>query len=80
LSFNSMEACVEAAAMGLGVTQVWSSVAHSALRDGRLRPLLTSYISEGPGLYFSYHAQHQASARLRAFSEFLVEVFSALRS
>ena len=78
LAFNSMEACLEAAAMNLGVTQVWSSVAHNALRDGRLVPILTSYVSEGPGLYFSYRSQHQASARLRAFSAFLVEVFSAL--
>ncbi len=78
LAFNSMEACLEAAAMNLGVTQVWSSVAHNALRERRLVPILTSYVSEGPGLYFSYRAQHHASARLRAFSDFLVEVFSAL--
>ncbi len=78
LAFNSMEACIEVAAMHLGVTQVWSSVAHNALRDGRLVHVLGSYVSEGPGLYFSYRAQHHASARLRAFSDFLVEVFSAL--
>ncbi len=78
LAFNSMEACVEAAAMHLGVTQVWSSVAHNAVQAGRIVPLLTAFTTEGPGLYFSYPAQRQASARLRAFGDFLVEVFSPI--
>jgi len=78
LAFNSMEACVEAASMSLGITQVWSSVAFEACRAGRLVPILNSYVSEGPGLYFSYRAQHQASARLKAFGDFLVDVFSRL--
>ncbi len=79
LAFNSMEACVEAATMNLGITQVWSSVAHNAVQAGRLVPLLTAFTSEGPGLHFSYPAQRQASARLRAFGDFLVEVFSPIR-
>jgi len=78
LAFNSMEACVEAAAMHLGVTQVWSSVANNAVSEGRLVPILTSCVSAGPGLYFSYLAQHHASARLRAFADFLKGVFAAL--
>jgi DNA-binding transcriptional LysR family regulator len=78
LALNSMEACVEAAAMSLGVTQVWSSVAHNAVQARRLVPLLTAFTSQRPGLYFSYPAQRQASARLRAFSDFLVEVFSLI--
>ena len=78
LAFNSMEACVEAAASNLGVTQVWSSVAHNAVRERRLVAILTAYTSDGPGLYFSYPSQRQASARLRAFADFLVEVFAPI--
>jgi LysR family transcriptional regulator for bpeEF and oprC len=78
LTFNSMEACVEAAAMGLGVTQVLSSVAHNAVRDGRLVPLLIPHTSEGPGLYFTYSPNRQGSARLRAFTAFIKQVFSEI--
>jgi DNA-binding transcriptional LysR family regulator len=78
LAFNSMEACVEAAAMGFGVTQVLSSVAHSAVREGRLVPLLVSYTSDGPGVYFAYSPNRQGSARLRAFAEFIKQVFSTI--
>jgi len=78
LAFNSMEACVEAAVMSLGITQVWSSVAHNAVQAKHLVTLLTAFTSQGPGLYFSYPAQRQASARLHAFGDFLVEVFSPI--
>jgi LysR family transcriptional regulator for bpeEF and oprC len=75
LASNSMEACVEAAAMGLGVTQVLSSVAHQALQAGRVVALLERFVSQGPGLYFTYPVNRRASARLLAFGEFLQEVF-----
>jgi LysR family transcriptional regulator for bpeEF and oprC len=80
LAFNAMEACVEAAAMGLGVTQVLSSVAHNAIKDGRLIPLLVPYTSEGPGLYFALAPNRQASVRLRTFAGFIKQVFSQIDS
>ena len=80
LAFNGMEACVEAAVMGIGVTQVLSSVAHNAVREGRLVPLLIPYTSEGPSLYFAFAANRQASARLRTFAAFVKQVFGQIDS
>jgi LysR family transcriptional regulator, regulator for bpeEF and oprC len=80
LAFNAMEACVEAAAMGLGVTQVLSSVAHTAIREGRLVPLLIRNTSAGPSLHFTFLPNRQGSARLRVFAQFTKEVFAQIDS
>ena len=76
LAVNSMEACVDAAAEGLGVTQVLSAVAHEAIRARRLKPLLMDVAADGPGLYVVYAPNQQASARLRVFIDFVRELFS----
>ena len=77
LGFNSMEACVEAAAAGLGVTQVISSLAASALEKKRLRAVLGSFVAPGPSIYVVYPPQRQASSRLRALLEFLRSAFAS---
>jgi LysR family transcriptional regulator for bpeEF and oprC len=77
LAFNSMEACVEAASAGLGVTQVLSALAHGAIRAGRLAPVLIDWAAEGPALYLVYPPNRQQSARIRAFAEFAAGVFAA---
>jgi LysR family transcriptional regulator for bpeEF and oprC len=76
LAFNSMEACVDAAVAGLGSTQVLSSVAHTAIREGKLTPLLAEFTSPGPALFLAYPPNRHASARLRAFAQFAKEVFA----
>jgi LysR family transcriptional regulator for bpeEF and oprC len=77
LAFNSMEACVEAAATGLGVTQVLSAIAHDAIVGGRLVPVLVDWAAAGPALYLVYPPNRQLSARIRAFADFAAEVFAA---
>ncbi len=77
LAFNSMEACVEAAAAGLGTTQVLSALAHGAIVDGRLVPVLVDWAAAGPALYLVYPPNRQQSARIRAFAGFAAEVFAA---
>jgi LysR family transcriptional regulator, regulator for bpeEF and oprC len=71
-----MEACVEAAIAGLGVTQVLSSLAERAVAAGQLRPLLTRYAADGPPIYVVYPPHRQLSARLRVLLTFLGGVFS----
>lgn len=78
LAFNSMEACVDAAEAGLGVTQVLSVFAHRAILDGKLRPLLRAYAASGPALYLVYPPSLQPSARMRVLLEFLSEVFGRI--
>jgi DNA-binding transcriptional LysR family regulator len=79
LGFNSMEACVEAAAAGLGITQVLSSLGAIALKKKRVRAVLGAYAAPGPSIYVVYPPQRQASPRLRALLEFLRGVFAARR-
>jgi LysR family transcriptional regulator for bpeEF and oprC len=76
LSFNSMEAAVEAAAAGLGVAQVLSSLAEPAVTAGRLRALLVDWAAEGPALHLVYPQHRHLSARIRAFADFAAEVFA----
>jgi LysR family transcriptional regulator for bpeEF and oprC len=80
LAVNSMEACVDAAAAGLGVTQVLSSVAHEAVLRKRLLPLLMDVAAAGPPLFVVYPPNQQASARLRAFIAFAQQLFRELDS
>jgi LysR family transcriptional regulator for bpeEF and oprC len=77
LAFNSMEACVEAAAADLGVTQVLSALAHGAIVAGRLAPVLVDWAAAGPALYLVYPPNRHQSARIRAFAQFAAEVFAA---
>jgi len=77
LGFNSMEACVEAAAAGLGVTQVLSSLAEAGLKQKRLRAVLGAHVAPGPSIYVVYPPQRRASARLRALLDFLLQAFAA---
>jgi DNA-binding transcriptional LysR family regulator len=77
LGFNSMEACMEAAVAGLGVTQVLSSLVQPALASRRLRGLLTTYAAPGPSIYLVYPPHRQASPRLRALLGFLRDALAA---
>ena len=79
LGFNSMEACVEAATAGLGVTQVLSSLAQRAIRARRLRPLLGKYAARGPDIYLIYPQHRQLSARLRVVLDFLAKLFQTAK-
>ena len=76
LAFNSMEACVQAAEAGLGVTQVLSALAHAALSSGTVKPVLKHWTAAGPSLYLVYPPNRQLSARLRVFVEFVSEIFA----
>jgi len=78
LRFNSMEACVDAAAAGLGVTQVLSTVAMGAIRAQRVAPILLEFASPGPELYLAYPPTRQTSARQRAFAEFVLSAFGEI--
>ncbi len=76
IGFNSMEACVEAAVAGLGLTQVISSLAQRAIAQKSLRSVLAGYTAEGPGIYVVYPPQRRLSPRLGALLTFLRELFA----
>jgi DNA-binding transcriptional LysR family regulator len=80
LAFNSMEACIDAAIAGLGVTQVVSAFAHHAVHAGRLLPLLDDWAAGGPALYLVHPPERDLSARLAAFIEFARAAFAPMQA
>jgi LysR family transcriptional regulator for bpeEF and oprC len=75
LGTTSMEAGVTAALAGLGVAQVPESLAHAAVVDGRLQPLLLDWVARGPSLHLVYPQNRHLSSKVRAFADFVLEVF-----
>jgi DNA-binding transcriptional LysR family regulator len=69
------ELVLEAALAGAGVCQVFSYMAKAALRRGRLVELLRDHSVAGPPVHALYLPQQRRSAKLRAFNDFLREIF-----
>jgi LysR family transcriptional regulator for bpeEF and oprC len=75
LTFGTIEASVQAAAMGLGITQAVSLAARDRIARGELKEILADWSAVGPAMQLVYEKSRMPSARLRAFIEFAVEVF-----
>lgn len=72
---TALEGAVAAAAAGIGVAQVSDLLAMPELRSGALLPLLLDWAAPGPGLTVVYPSNRYLSAKVRAFSDFVAEVF-----
>jgi DNA-binding transcriptional LysR family regulator len=58
---------LDAAIDGVGLAQVPEPVAVSAVANGRLRPILTDFAPETPGVFLYYPDRRQVLPKLRAF-------------
>lgn len=76
LNVNNAESLLEAASSGLGIAMISNFTAADAIRDGRLRPILTDYVGEGPPVYVVYLPSRNLSPKVRAFVNFLVQEIS----
>lgn len=72
---TSLEGAVAAAAAGMGVAQVSDVLAMPLLRAGALQPLLLEWAAPGPSLSVVYPSSRYLTAKVRAFSDFIAEVF-----
>jgi LysR family transcriptional regulator for bpeEF and oprC len=72
---NSLEAAAAAAAYGMGIAQVTEVLVAPRLRSGELRPLLTDWAAAAPPLMVVYPSNRYLSAKVRAFGDFVAEVF-----
>ena len=72
---TSLEGAVAAAAAGVGVAQVSDVLAMPELRAGKLKPLLVEWAVPGAPLQVVYPSNRYLSAKVRAFTEFVSEVF-----
>ncbi len=75
IAFGTMEAAVHAAIEGLGIVQAYSSVAHRAILDGKLVPLLVEWTAPGPPVSIVYPGNRYLSAKVRTFADFAAEIF-----
>ena len=72
---TSLEGAVAAATGGIGIAQVSDLLAMPQLRSGALVPVLLDWAAPGPPLSVVYPSNRYLSAKVRAFSDFVAEVF-----
>lgn len=72
---TSLEGAVAAAAAGVGIAQVSDVLAMPELRSRALQPLLIEWAAPGPPLSVVYPSSRYLTAKVRAFTDFVAEVF-----
>ncbi|WP_198298431.1 LysR family transcriptional regulator [Bordetella genomosp. 8] len=77
LNINNAESLLEAATAGLGVAMISNFIAADALRDGRLRTILTDYVALGPQVSAVYLPSKNLSPKVRAFVDFLTDLIES---
>lgn len=77
LSVDDGEALIDAAVDGLGMFQAHDYAVAEALSRGELVEVLAAYRAPGPALALVFAPGKRKSPKVRAFGEFLVELFRA---
>jgi LysR family transcriptional regulator for bpeEF and oprC len=77
VTVNSLEAAAAAAIAGIGIAHVPDSLAYQAILEGRLRPLLLELVLPHAPLYLVYPANRYLAAKVRAFADFMTEIYPA---
>jgi LysR family transcriptional regulator for bpeEF and oprC len=72
---TSLEGAVVAAAAGIGIAQVSDVLAMPQLRSGALQPILIDWAVPGPSLSVVYPSGRYLSAKVKAFTDFVAEVY-----
>lgn len=71
LNMNNAESLLEAAMSGLGIAMISNFIAADAIREGKLRCILTDYVGVGPQVSVVYLPGRNLSPKVRAFVDFL---------
>jgi DNA-binding transcriptional LysR family regulator len=71
LRFSNAEACLSAAAAGLGIARMPTFIAGNQLRSGAIVPLFRQYEMPPLGLYAVYPPARHLAHKVRALTEFL---------
>ena len=77
LGVNSYEAAAAAALAGIGIAQVPLPLGIPALESGELKPVLLNWAASAPSLKLVYPSNRYLTAKVRAFAEFISEVYPA---
>ncbi|MBA3563839.1 MAG: hypothetical protein H0W33_07505, partial [Gammaproteobacteria bacterium] len=68
---------VSVAAAGIGIAHVSDVLTLPELRSGRLQPLLLEWAAPAPSLMVLYPSRRHLTARVRAFADFVAEIYPA---
>ena len=78
LNINNAESLLEAAVAGAGIAMISNFIAADALREGRLRRILTGYVVQGPPVHVVYLPRRNLSAKVGAFIDFLTVIVTGI--
>jgi len=78
LNINNAESLLDAAVAGAGIAMISNFIAADALREGKLRRILTDYVVKGPSVYVVYLPRRNISAKVRASIEFLTVIVTGI--
>ena len=73
LTFNNTDAGLQAALGGLGLSHLPDYVAEPYIQNGRLIPVLTSFMMPFGSLSLVWQSSRQLSPKVRAFADFVIE-------
>lgn len=76
MKFSNAEVCLEAACAGLGIARVPVFVAGQALKEQRVKPLLTAYEAPPLALFAVYPPARYLAQKSRVLIDFLVDAFA----
>lgn len=78
LNINNSESLLEAAIAGAGITMISNFIAADAIKQGKLKRILTSYLVEGPEVYLLYKPSRSPSQKVSAFIDFASKIVEAI--
>ena len=79
VAVNSLEAAAAVAASGIGIAQVPEPLALPGLRERNLKAVLLDCIAPAPPLNVVYPSNRYLTAKVRAFADFVAEIFPSER-
>jgi LysR family transcriptional regulator, regulator for bpeEF and oprC len=75
LGVNSLEAAAAAALAGIGIAQVPDPIVFAEVLNGHVRALLIDRVALAPPLCVVYPSRRYLTARVRAFADFMAEIY-----
>jgi LysR family transcriptional regulator for bpeEF and oprC len=74
LNLNNAESLLEAAVAGAGIAMISNFIAADSIRSGKLKCILTDYVTTGPVVSAVYLPSKHLSPKVRAFVDFLDDI------
>lgn len=75
LGVTGLEAAAAAALHGVGIAQVPEPLVSGALRERKMKAVLLDHIAPAPSLQVVYPSNRYLTAKVRAFADFVAEIF-----